>query len=184
MTATIAIGQQVTQATFYIVEGVDIAILGLDALEKLRTKIDTTTGQVVMGEEIIIGSRKNISPSNIQMVRCHNLCITEHVTVQPGQECFLKARVCEGDVPTWGGIVEATERFMEQTGLLTCAVQVGPGQASVPICVTNIWDKPAKTKLQLSLQRFPLQSNLWWHQHPQTVIMPSLMQHMILHKTC
>ena len=34
-TATIAIGQQVTPATFYIVEGVEIGILGLDALGKL-----------------------------------------------------------------------------------------------------------------------------------------------------
>ena len=144
-TATIAIGQQVTPATFYIVEGVEIGILGLDALEKLRTKIDTTTGQLVMGDEIIIDSRKNVSSSNIQMAQCCNHRLTESATVQPGQECFLKAEVSEGDVPTWGGIVEATERFMEQTGLLTCAVRVGPGQTSVPICVINIWDKPAKT---------------------------------------
>lgn len=93
----------------------------------------------------MIGSRKNISPSNIQMAQCRNVRLTGSVTVQPDQECFIKARVGEGDVPTWGGIVEATERFMEQTGLLTCAVRVGPGQASVPICVTNIRDKPVKT---------------------------------------
>ena len=98
-----------------------------------------------MGDEIIIGSRKNVSPSNIQMAQCRNICLTDSVTVQPGQECFLKVGVREGDVPRWGCIFEATERFMEQTGLLTCTVRVWSGLASVPICVTNIWNKPVKT---------------------------------------
>ena len=48
-TATITIGEQVTSATFYVVEGVQIGILGLDAVGKQQTKINTTTGQVVMG---------------------------------------------------------------------------------------------------------------------------------------
>ena len=80
-TVTIAIGQQVALATFYIVEGVEISILGLDALEKLQTQNDRTTGQLVMGDEIIIGRRKNVSPCNIQMAQCRNNCLTESVTV-------------------------------------------------------------------------------------------------------
>ena len=117
-TATTIVGQQVTPGTFYIVEGVEIGIFGLDALAKLQTKIDTTTGQLVIGDEVIVGSRKNVSPSNIQMTVCRNLRLTESVTERPDHECFLTAVTSKGDVPTWGGIVEATKRFMEQTAWL------------------------------------------------------------------
>lgn len=144
-TATITIGKQVMPTTFYVVDGVEIGILGLDALGKLQTKIDTATGQLVMGDEVIVGSNKNMPPSNIQTVQCCKICLTESVIVQPGQERFLKAEVEKGSVTTWTGIVEATERFRERTGLMTCAVRVEPGQKSIPICVINIGDKPIKT---------------------------------------
>lgn len=144
-TATITIGKQVIPATFYIVEGVEIGILGLDALGKLQTKIDTTTGQVVMGDEEIVGHPKKVNSACIETARCCYLRLVESVTVNPGEERFLKAQLSGGSPTGWPAVVEATEHFQERTGLIACAVRVQPGETVVPICVTNIWDKPIKT---------------------------------------
>ena len=73
------------------------------------------------------------------------LRLAESVIVQPDQECFLEAETSEGHATEWPGIVEATEQFRDRTGLMTCAVWVAPGQRPVPICVTNIGDKPIRT---------------------------------------
>ena len=85
-----------------------------------------------------MGHPGNVNSAHVQTTRCCHLRLVESVTINPGEERFLKAEIGGGHPTNWPGIVEATEYFQERTGLMACAVRVQPGEKVVPICVTNI----------------------------------------------
>ena len=66
-----------------------------------------------MGDEVIVGSTTNVSPSNIQTTVLSPPC------KKCNQECFLEAEISEGNATEWSGIVEATEKFTASLNSIT-----------------------------------------------------------------
>ena len=138
--AELKVGDKIITTLFYVMKSLEYGILGMAALKQLGANIDTVTGSMFV-DGMVVGNTVN-ADQNIVTARCYHVRLKQSTVIGPGEEKLLTG-VAEISAP-FTGLVEASDSFIQRTGLLAAPVQVQEGSVEFPLCVINIWDKPIR----------------------------------------
>ena len=138
--AELKVGDKIITTLFYVMKSLEYGIWSMVALKQLGTNIDTVTGSTFV-DGMVVGNTVS-ADQNIVTARCYHIRLKQSTVIGPGEEKLLTG-VAEVSAPCTG-LVEASDSFIQRTGLLAAPVQVQEGSVEFPLCVINIWDKPIR----------------------------------------
>ena len=113
-------------------------ILGMDFLTKHRCDIFSSRNHLLLNGEKIVCFRSSVDA----IPSCSRIAVTETVEVLPESEIIVKGWPLDRVDSQSIGVLEATESFVNRSGLLIAKVLVCPEIGSVPLRIMNLNNEP------------------------------------------
>ena len=113
-------------------------IIGMDFLTKHQCDMFLSKNHLLLNGEKIPCFRSSVDA----IPSCCRIAVTKTIEVPPESETIVMGRPLDRVDSHSIGVVEATEKFVDRSGLLIAKALVCPETGTVPLCIMNLNNEP------------------------------------------